>query len=394
MTRPKVLAYYFPQYHPDARNDARFHPGWTEWELLRHAGPRFDGHAQPRVPARGEEDESDPAVMARYIDLARSHGIDGFVFDYYWYENRPYLEGALERGLLGASNSLDVEFSLMWANHDWVDVFPSRDPEAADSLVYQGGVTRAQFEDFGRYVIDSYFSRPNYTRIDGRPRFSIYEAGTLIKSLGGLDSTRDALEWLDREAQAAGHPGVHIDLIVWSFAVLPSEVAIDDASALIDALGGRSASSYVWIHHLEHDAGALDLPDEWSVVGDRAFQAYDDYRQDLRVPFHPNVTVGWDSSPRCDPSRPLAEGRYPWYRTWAPSVEGFRHGLELAKQFSESSSESYTEVTINAWNEWTEGSYLLPDTVTGLRYLEAVREVFGATLADRATSSAAEEASA
>ena len=33
-------------------------------------------------------------------------------------------------------------------------------------------------------------------------------------------------------------------------------------------------------------------------------------------------------------------------------------------------------ITINAWNEWTEGSYLLPDTVNGSKYLEAVKAVF------------------
>ena len=383
MTRPKVLAYYFPQYHSDPRNDARFHDGWTEWEILQAAVPRYADHEQPRIPSRGYEDESDPAVMADYIDLARSHGIDGFIFDYYWYEGRPYLEGALERGFLAAPNTEDLEFSLMWANHDWVHLFPSADPHVPNPLVYAGAVTREQFEDFARYTIENYFSKPNYTTIDGRPRFSIYEIGGLIQSLGGLEQTRDALDWFDRETRAAGHAGVHIDLIVWSFAVLPSEIAVTDPTEIIGELGARSASSYVWVHHLPHEGETAPRPDDWAAAGRAAFSEYDAYRANLPVPFFPNVTVGWDSTPRCDPAVPWAEGNYPWGHGWTPSVSGFRAGLELAKDFTSESSGPQNEVTVNAWNEWTEGSYLLPDTVRGAAFLEAIRDVFGPALADR-----------
>jgi hypothetical protein len=33
-------------------------------------------------------------------------------------------------------------------------------------------------------------------------------------------------------------------------------------------------------------------------------------------------------------------------------------------------------ITINSWNEWSEGSYLEPDTRYGMAFLEAVQKVF------------------
>ena len=34
-------------------------------------------------------------------------------------------------------------------------------------------------------------------------------------------------------------------------------------------------------------------------------------------------------------------------------------------------------ITVNSWNEWTEGSYLQPDDIYGYGYLDAVKDVFG-----------------
>lgn len=89
--RPKVLAYYFPDWHEDARNAAWHGEGWTEWRLLEAARPRFAGHRQPRVPLGGFQDEADPAVAAEQIELAVRHGIDGFLVDYYWYDDGTWM---------------------------------------------------------------------------------------------------------------------------------------------------------------------------------------------------------------------------------------------------------------------------------------------------------------
>ena len=65
----QVAAYYFPNYHVDPRNAARYGPGWNEWELLRRAQPRFPDHKQPKVPLWGYEDERS------YLEPDTIHGM-------------------------------------------------------------------------------------------------------------------------------------------------------------------------------------------------------------------------------------------------------------------------------------------------------------------------------
>ena len=66
----------------DWRNEAVHGAGWTEWELVKKAQPRFPGHRQPKVPLWGYEDEADPAVIfdlpitERYHAALKLLGID------------------------------------------------------------------------------------------------------------------------------------------------------------------------------------------------------------------------------------------------------------------------------------------------------------------------------
>ena len=378
MTRPTVLAYYFPSWHRDPRNAQWFGDGWSEWELVKGATARFEGHRQPRVPALGCRDESDPVVAAEDVDLAVAHGVDGFLFDYYWYDDGPYLSGALDYGFLAAGNNEQVKFALMWANHHLVDIFPSRSTDGAiPQQLKDGAVDRTAFEAMARFAIEHYFSRPNYLRLDLRPWFTLYDVANFVQSLGGVEEARDALDWFRAETERAGHPGLHLDAVLWSAAVIPtgSDSPLT-AHETFDRLGFDSGTSYVWLHH--YDAGKADFPtgsvDELRAS---AFAEYERYAGQLGVPFYPNVTVGWDSSPRTDQSVPFRRSIYPWTPVWDQSPAEFKAGLELARDFLDRHRPRHPVVTVNAWNEWTEGSYLLPDTTHGHGFLEAIRDTFG-----------------
>ena len=51
--------------------------------------------------------------------------------------------------------------------------------------------------------------------------------------------------------------------------------------------------------------------------------------------------------------------------------------LEAAKYFLAEKKTNPAVVFLSSWNEWTEDHYLVPDTVHGYGYLEAVRSQFG-----------------
>jgi hypothetical protein len=382
MTRPIVAAFCFPSWHRDRRLDERKGAGWTEWELLAAARPRFPGHRILR-PAWGRYDEADPLWAAREIDCAADHGVDAFIYDWYWYEDGPFLHRALEEGFQRAPNRARMRYALMWANHDWVELFPAP-PVRERAMVQPGAVSAEGFARQVEHLIERHFSDPCYLRIDGRPWFSIYEIGRFIAGLGSVDAARSALTEMRKRCERAGLGGVHLNLIAWGFNVLPGETQVDHA-LLARELGADSLTSYCWVHHHPLWEGPFPTqPYDDAFASNR--RAWAELRQRFApLPYHPNVSVGWDPSPRTDQDAPFADHGYPWTPALVGNTpERVGAALRFARTFAESGGAAQPMVTLYAWNEWTEGAALLPSEEHGDALLRQILAVFGPAADQRA----------
>ena len=163
--------------------------------------------------------------------------------------------------------------------------------------------------------------------------------------------------------------------MVWGVQLLPGEKAVDKPEQLIEKLGFDSVTSYVWVHHVPLNTFP-ETPYEKVLDASEAY--WSKAAGEYNVPYFPNVTMGWDSSPRTIQTEKFANQGYPYTSTIGGNTPAaFRQALIRAKRFMDDSAAPKI-LTINAWNEWTEGSYLEPDTAMGMGYLEAIRDVFGA----------------
>ncbi len=373
-----IAAYYFPNYHADARNHEVHGLGWTEWDVVRNAVPRYPGHYQPRVPAWGYEDESDPAVMARKIQAAADSGIDVFLYDWYWHDGGPFLQAGLERGFLEAEGNHRLRFAIHWANHDWLSLHPGAHYESTHHLhrlLYPGAITPATFEVMTDHIVKRYFSHASYWTIDGAPYFSIYDLSKLIEGFGSVEAAARALESFRAKTRAAGFRDLHLNQVLWNFGILPGESVARSPGALLHELGFTSYTSYVWIHHVLMP----QFPEtDYLWVFERYLEYWDRTTGQIDLPYFPNVTMGWDSSPRTVQSDSFENVGYPFTPVLSGNTPArFEQALRATKDRLRRNGGDPI-LTINAWNEWTEGSYLEPDELHGTGYLDAIERVFGA----------------
>ena len=364
-----VAAFVWPAYQPESRFQeiGVFPDGVGEWEAIYNAQPKYEGHNLPNIPLWGYSNEADAGVMEKKISEALKYGVNVFIYDWYWYDDRPFLENGLNEGFLKAKNCEDMRFYLMWANHDHNSYLDPSNPDKS-KVYWEGEVDRRVFERMVSHIIEDYFKRPNYYKIDGMPVFAIYELSTFINGLGGMDEAKDALEYFRREVRSAGFPGLHLQGILWgafpeSIPNTPGDKSPTKNETALQ-LGLNSLTNYQWCHYVP-----MDKRQDYRVWGDKGVSEWQVFDSQFDIPFFPQVSVGWDPNPRF----PVGEQNH----VFNASPELFEGYLRMAKEYAACHPAQPPLVVINAWNEWAEGSYLEPDVRNGYRYLEAVQRVFG-----------------
>ena len=350
-----VAAYIWPSCHHDKRfGDMLWPEGTGEWEIIRKGTPRFDGHYQPKVPLWGYEPDDDSNVMEKWIDAATDHGVNVFIFDWYWFDNGPFLESSLNNGFLKAKNNEKMKFYVMWANHDvkrnYWNVHRYKDDT---SILWDGAVDLENFKIIVDRVISQYFKLPNYFKIDGKPVFSVFSIQNLTEGLGGLEQAKLALDYFREETKKAGFPGLHLQLIGNG---APNENLLNQ----IEILGANSITKYNW---------GGPHPEDYIQWGMESIERRKTWDEALSIPFFPNASIGWDDSPRFPEKGKKDVVHY------NKSPEAFAGFLQKAKEYCDEHPDQPKLITIFSWNEWIEGGYLLPDIKYGFGHLEAVKSV-------------------
>lgn len=368
MQKYDVAAYVWPSYTGDEKRTRIFwQDGFGEWQTVhnskRNSSMKPSDYEWNRKPLWGYVNEANPDVMEMEIEVAARYGVNVFIYDWYWFDGRPFLENCLNDGYLKARNNDKVKFYLMWANHNVNHLWSvPLAHELEDTVIWRGAVDRTEFEKIVDRTIEKYFKHPSYYKIGGKPVFMIYDLNILTEGFGSAEKTKEALEYFRKKTIEAGFEGLYLQIVSRG------------PKLEIESPDGRIYDGY-------RDFGFDGVTEYQSMALAREKRAYDyleiteyikkqyEFMSTLTdICYFPHVSVGWDTNPRYLPYLPKVI-----YNNTPKNVET---ALRMAKEYIDSHDLPAPLVTINSWNEWTETSYLQPDNLYGYGYLEAVRSVF------------------
>lgn len=343
-TQVRLIAFYLPQFHSIPENDSWWGKGFTEWNSVTRGLPRFVGHYQPRIPRDlGFYDLSLHGPLERQVELARSSGIEGFCFYFYWFDGRRLLERPLENFL--NAREIDFPYCVMWANENWTRTWDGLEKDVLIAQTYKEDDEAALLDEFADLFADR-----RYIRIGDRPLLIVYRPGLIPNARATIAGWR---QYLLRE-----HDATPFICMVQGFGDEdPLEFGLDGAVEFPPhklATNLERANKSVRVV----DSGFAGNVHRYDDLVARALAV-----EPPKFPLIRTVVPSWDNEARRPGRGTTFSGSTPAkYEDW------LRRSIAFARKHPVNGE---SMVFVNAWNEWGEGAYLEPDVHFGSAYLNA-----------------------
>ena len=294
-------------------------------------------HRAKREPYLGWYDEGHPEETDWEIKWQVEHGI-GFEM-HCWYRpnnaiNHPIKDGVLDqgiiKGLFNARYSNLAKFAIMCTDEGACETNP-----------------KDWRENIIPYWIEYFFKDPRYLKIGGKPVLSIYHLGNWQRMFGGAEGSRQAIQVLREEMTKAGFPGIIV--------LMEHRGADANVMRAMKDMGVDYCYAYTW-----------GTPD--AAAQRRKNLAQRDAAAATGLNMLPSISMGWDREAwgvHDGSWTPLKD--YTALAQWArddfmPSLPADSLGRRI--------------VMLPNWNEFGEGHFLMPSTLAGFGYLDALRDVF------------------
>jgi GT2 family glycosyltransferase len=341
----KAIAFYLPQFHPIPENDAWWGEGFTEWNNVRSGRPNFPGHYQPHVPAElGYYDLRETRVLQKQTELAKTYGIFGFCFYYYWFGGKVLLDLPIRRVL--ESGEPDFPFCICWANENWTRRWDGLENEVLIAQSYSP-------EDDINFIrhLEKVLLTPNYIRVRGKPLLLVYRPAL-------LPDARETTERWRNYFRSNGHGELHL-VMVRSFhdQTEPRLYGFDAGVQFPPHFPAATITTLIAGNDQKFKGTIYDYTDLRGLALEQLITASSADKT------YPTVMPSWDNTARRGSHAVI----------WAnSSPESYYEWLSAAVDHVKNKEQPDERlIFINAWNEWAEGCHLEPDEKYGHAWLNA-----------------------
>lgn len=297
------------------------------WRNGTHAGWECISPYDDIKPVLGYYDEGIPETADWEIKFMAEHGIDYALYCWYSSESSEPIRAtdyaaAWEYGHFYAKYSDKVKIALLW--------------EAANCTHPKS------LDDFKNvlvpYWLDYFFSDERYMRIDNKAVMSCFGENVLANDLGGRENVRKALDYLRSEVKKLGYD----DLIL---------MGTHPDGKLLAECGFDASHAYHW------GENGYRLEENYAGI-ERAINS-------KTVSVVPTISVGFNNVGWGGERRPLMKN--------SDMEKGLVHCIENYLPLYPESSPFLHMLHLSTWNEYGEGTYIMPSGLCGFGYLDAVR---------------------